>query len=654
MSKTTLLALFLLLTSSAFCQKESAEIKSRYSVTEPIERRSGELNLFSPKADKRKDKAISIQVNQQVLSWVWEKEPASFSLQIPLPEGGKQKLDFVKSKVLTDDFAVTTSDGRKLEGKEYLGLHYQVKPGKTIKVGGISFREDGVMAMFSTSFGNYNIGEMTPGKGDYVVSNDKDIEKPNWSCGSELLEPETDHTASPKTTDKAASQICKTVRVYFESDYDLYVRAGSSLTTASTFVTGLFNIVAQVYQNEGITVQMSGIYQWTTTDPYKALTNATSILYDFATNRPPAGINGDITHLISARSTGLGGIGYVGVFCNPSVRHAFSSIYYQYSALPTYSWSVYCVSHEMGHNFGSRHTHWCGWSLPNGTTGRIDSCYAGEGTCGSTTRPRTGTVMSYCHVTSGGIDFNLGFGTLPGKAIRDGLNAATCISSSGCIGTASLKVDSASNKNNSYLLTLTIPANHNATSWSVLEGTTVVQSGSLSNQNAFSLSITISGKSNGSYAYTAKLASGTGTSTSAVINVTVAVPTIVINLGNCTATGLQAWYDAAGKVNFKFGLSLTCNTYTVQMCRYNYQNPAVPPPAGATPVACGVRNSMSAYVPTLAERAANLIQRVADPQPSSAITPGMGSYWYSIDVLCSGIGCTTTNRTRTFIFVPGI
>jgi hypothetical protein len=654
MTKATLLAAFLMMTSSAFCQKESAQIRSRFLPKEPIERRTGELNLFSTKKENRKDKAISIEVNQQVLAWVWEKEPVAFTLQIPLPEGGKQKLDFVKSRVLTDDFAITTSDGRKLYGKEYEGLHYQVKPGTNVKVGGISFREDGVMAMFSTESGNYNIGEMTVGKGDYVVSNDKDIEKPNWSCGSELLEPENDPTAKPNTTDKAATQICKTVRIYFESDYDLYVRAGSSISTASTFVTGLFNIVAQVYQNEGITVQMSGVFQWTTTDPYKALTNATSILYDFATNRPPAGINGDLTHLISARSTGLGGIGYVGVFCNPSVRHAFSSIYYQYSALPTYSWSVYCVSHEIGHNFGSRHTHWCGWSLPNGTTGRIDSCYAGEGTCGSTTRPRSGTVMSYCHVTSGGINFNLGFGTLPGKAIRDGLNAATCVSSSGCIGTASLKADSATNRNNSYLLTLTIPANHNATSWSVLEGTTVVQSGSLANQNAFSLAITISGKSNGSYAYTARLNSGTGTSTSAVVTVTVAVPTIVINSGICTATGLQAWYDATGKVNFKFGLSQTCNTYNVQMCRYNYQNPAVPPPAGATPAACGVRNSMSAYVPTTAERAANLIQRVASPQPSSAITPGMGSYWYSIDVLCTGTGCTTTNRTRTYIFVPGI
>jgi len=63
---------------------------------------------------------------------------------------------------------------------------------------------------------------------------------------------------------------------------------------------------------------------------------------------------------------------------------------------------------------------------------------------------------------------------------------------------------------------------------------------------------------------------------------------------------------------------------------------------------------MSAYVPTTAERSANLIQRVASPQPSSAVTPGMGSYWYSIDVLCTGAGCTTTNRTRTYIFVPGI
>jgi hypothetical protein len=654
MKRSTLYVLFFFVALSGFGQKMTTASDLQFASSPNEEARQKDLALFKRSAEPRKDKAINIEVSQQVIQWVWENEPSEFTVRIPLPDGSTQRLSFIRSNIFTDDFSVSTSDGRKVFGKEYQGLHYMVKKGGEVKVGGLSFREGGLMGMFSTGKGNINIGEVSPGKGDYVVSNDADLERPKWACGSENMKSMLDETVRKPTLDKAVTTSCKTVRVWFESDYDMYLKSSNSVTTATTFITGLFNVVAQIYLNEGITVKMSGVFQWTTADPYRTLTDMNNIIYSFATNRPPANINGDITQLLMARSTSLGGIAYVGVFCNTAVRHSVSNIYYQYYSLPNYSWSVYVTSHEMGHNFGSRHTQWCGWTLPGGTTGRIDSCYAGEGTCGSTTRARTGTVMSYCHVTSGGVDFNLGFGTLPGKAIRDGLAAATCISSTGCLGTASLKVDSASNKNNSYILTLSVPASHNATSWQVLEGTTVVQSGTLSGTTAFTRNITISGKANGTYNYTAKLISGASSTTSTSLAVTVSVPTITIISGICTATGLQAWFDATAKVNFKFGLSQTCNTYNVQMCRYNYQNPSIPPPDGATPVACGTRNNMTNYTPTTAERTAGFIQRVASPQPTNMTTPGMGSYWYSMDVTCSGTGCTTTNKTRTYIFVPGI
>jgi hypothetical protein len=87
------------------------------------------------------------------------------------------------------------------------------------------------------------------------------------------------------------------------------------------------------------------------------------------------------------------------------------------------------MAHELGHNFGSKHTHWCGWPKAGGGTGRIDSCYAGEAIfgvgCGTVVKPIKGTIMSYCHLTGAGINFTKGFGAQPGAKIRTGFSCIT-------------------------------------------------------------------------------------------------------------------------------------------------------------------------------------------------------------------------------------
>jgi len=65
---------------------------------------------------------------------------------------------------------------------------------------------------------------------------------------------------------------------------------------------------------------------------------------------------------------------------------------------PSNLWDLLATAHEMGHNFGSPHTH-C-FSPP------IDMCYSGESGCYSgpvvNPGPLGGTIMSYCHLLSGG------------------------------------------------------------------------------------------------------------------------------------------------------------------------------------------------------------------------------------------------------------
>jgi hypothetical protein len=110
----------------------------------------------------------------------------------------------------------------------------------------------------------------------------------------------------------------------------------------------------------------------------------------------------------------------------------------------------------MGHNLGSRHTHWCGWKSDTGTDiGRLDSCYRGESSSGpnnclpntySVTSANTkGSIMSYCHL-NGAISFTTGFGKYPRYAIRSNLANASEIPLDGGSLPTIVNADSVSNK----------------------------------------------------------------------------------------------------------------------------------------------------------------------------------------------------------------
>lgn len=211
------------------------------------------------------------------------------------------------------------------------------------------------------------------------------------------------------------------VNLYLEVDFDIYQNKGG--TTATTdYITGLFNQVATLYTNENINTAISEIVIWTETSPYNATTSS-GMLNQFTAYRQ--GFNGDLAQLLSYQASG--GIAYVNTLCNnnPDYRMSFASISSSYNTVPTYSWSVMVSTHELGHLMGSNHTHACSW---NGNNTAIDGCYNTEGNCPQPPIPsQGGTIMSYCHLTSAGINFSLGFGPQPGDVIRNKVTTASCL-----------------------------------------------------------------------------------------------------------------------------------------------------------------------------------------------------------------------------------
>lgn len=382
--------------------------------------------------------AVRAGIDVSLISQIYQQEPEEITVRIPMPGGKNRDLHLFKTKVVSDDFKVTTSDGRQFQGKAFAGVHYQIRGGKSAnRFGVMSFTENSLMAVFSDETGNWNVGLLPEGEGDYVIFNEQDLNQSlNFDCHAPDEEEEEDHQHGKgfgwnhnKSIQSTGN--CKTVRLYFECDFRMYTDNGSSTTNVSNKVASMFNGVKQLYSNEQLDVELSQVFVWTSTDPYIALTSANSCLLNFATNR--ASITETLGHFLTTRPSSLGGIAYIDVLCNPPVKFGFSNIYNTFSSVPSYSWSIYCITHEIGHNFGSRHTHWCGWQLSGTTIGRIDSCRAGEAVtgavnCGTNTRPNfNGTIMSYCHV-NGAVNFNRGFGPLPGAAIRNGFAGATCIS----------------------------------------------------------------------------------------------------------------------------------------------------------------------------------------------------------------------------------
>lgn len=230
---------------------------------------------------------------------------------------------------------------------------------------------------------------------------------------------------SKQTFSKSSTSCNVVVEVYFECDYQMYQNLSSNETTVTNYVNSMFAEVQTLYNNESISTQISEIMVWTVPDSYSS---GTAALAGFANSNPT--FNGDLAHLLTNDTGSNGGVAYVDQLCgnNP---YAYSDILNSSQVFPTYSWDVQVVSHELGHNFGSSHTHDCTWG-PNNNQ-QIDDCgnvAFGGGSCydpNNAIIPSSGgTIMSYCHLNNVGINFNNGFGAEPGDLIRDNHSDCMC------------------------------------------------------------------------------------------------------------------------------------------------------------------------------------------------------------------------------------
>lgn len=285
----------------------------------------------------------------------------------------------------------------------------------------------------SEKYGTINIGKSgTDIAFEHMVFNQEEYRDTlKFECGSPdggLTTPELELLKNvQKLTKKNGTDELglSCVSVDFEMTYES-IAAFGGVTQSVNWMTSVFSAVKQLYAKEGINIVIKSIFVWTTPDGYST-NQATALNQVRAKREKDPAFTGNLVHLVRPMVSGsLGGIAYLGVLCVKSYAAAVSHVQVQYKAPPTYSWTVMVITHEIGHNLGSNHTQWCGW-----VGGAIDNCYTTEGGCPGGPAPiGGGTIMSYCHMTSYGINFDKGFGPQPRAKILSYYNQATCSSCS--------------------------------------------------------------------------------------------------------------------------------------------------------------------------------------------------------------------------------
>jgi hypothetical protein len=375
------------------------------------------------------DQAVVLSPSAEAFANVLNQRPSFLRLDLPA-----MALELERVDPFTDDFSVVVASTGEVFPYDQ-GLHFRGSVvGDPTSLVSISIFKDEVMGFISKADGDFTIGKLEgDAEGTHILYRTSDMhEPPTGACGTL----DDGHGYSEEDlTPTGDNRTVKCVRLYWEVNYDIFQGKGS-VTAATNYVTGLFNQSSTLYNNDGISVTLSQVYVWDVASPYTS-TSTSTLLDQFGTYR--TSFNGDLAHLLGY--AGGGGIAWINGLCNSQARYkmAYSGISSSYQTVPTFSWSVECVTHEQGHLMGSRHTHACAW---NGNSTAIDGCgpAAGysEGSCATGPLPTGtgGTIMSYCHLVSGvGINFNNGFGPQPTTLIVNNINNASCLTACSSGGT---------------------------------------------------------------------------------------------------------------------------------------------------------------------------------------------------------------------------
>ncbi len=272
---------------------------------------------------------------------------------------------------------------------------------------------------------------------------------PSFACGADGLEgPDggVEALVPLAPVPDIATASAHSARVALETDYEYFQKFGDA-TLAAEYALDLLAFSSTIYAAELDTdLAVVSISLWSSASDPWAQTSTSCGFYEFGGywNQNHAGEERTLAHFLSGKATG-GGIAWVGVLCSGAfsvsglacagmpASGTYGGAYGFTGSLsgtfdpdhPVSMWDIIAVSHEIGHNFGSPHTH-C-YATYGGVAQHVDQCatstssgcYASgtktlpgpDSVTGGTAGQHNGTLMSYCHLLTGGYNnIELSFG----------------------------------------------------------------------------------------------------------------------------------------------------------------------------------------------------------------------------------------------------
>ena len=240
-----------------------------------------------------------------------------------------------------------------------------------------------------------------------------------------------DRLAPPERPPGVLSDVLMSAVLAVDATVEYHDHFGD-LDDAAAYMMALFGEVSTFYERDVLCQLHVGYLRIFSAepDPYTSGTTSTSTLLadvrsEWTTNPEVMDVERVVTHLVT-RVNGMGGRAYVDVLCSGGTGYGISSVHGSYTyPSASYTWDADVIAHELGHNFGSGHTH-C-------YTPEIDRCYNGQSGCyGGPVEDSVGTIMSYCHLRPTGK--SLDFHPRVVDVIRPRVEAAACIEAAGSPG----------------------------------------------------------------------------------------------------------------------------------------------------------------------------------------------------------------------------